>query len=405
MGITGTNVAQNASDIVILDDNFSSITRAILWGRTVYDNIRKFLQFQLTVNIVALCLVFIGACAGKPPPLNPVMMLWVNLIMDSFGALALGTEAPSLSLLDRKPYKTSCSLVSRPMWRNILVQSAFQLILLLVIMFKGPLLFNTHSDRWCAEFHLKNPACDAASELLWDPYTGQQLRNSTNATVSCLTFRDVCESRSGHCYDSEHDIVAEGLGSLPGDFSFEDLAGFRSQCLDCVSKDKTIPSILFNTFVFCQIFNEFNSRSIFNKWNVISGLHHNPIFVGVITVTVVVQIIFIQFAGKFFGSEPLSGRHWLLCICFAALTMPVGLLMRCLPVSEDPSSFFNNEDSGDPEAVKNSRISQYGAQRSPFAFAGRSSDLLSDGSSSYRDSSLREASQSLLTKWNDDGNV
>jgi P-type E1-E2 ATPase len=84
-------VAQNASDIVILDDRFSSIVRAIMWGRSVYDNIRKFLQFQLTVNVVALSIVFIGSVAGFDPPLNAVMMLWVNLIMDTMGALALGT--------------------------------------------------------------------------------------------------------------------------------------------------------------------------------------------------------------------------------------------------------------------------------------------------------------------------
>jgi magnesium-transporting ATPase (P-type) len=83
-------VAQNASDIVILDDRFSSIVRAIMWGRSVYDNIRKFLQFQLTVNVVALSIVFIGSVAGFDPPLNAVMMLWVNLIMDTMGALALG---------------------------------------------------------------------------------------------------------------------------------------------------------------------------------------------------------------------------------------------------------------------------------------------------------------------------
>jgi Ca2+-transporting ATPase len=105
MGITGTKVAQGASDIVILDDKFSSIVRAIMWGRSVYDNIRKFLQFQLTVNVVALLIVFIGVVAGFEPPLNAVMMLWVNLIMDTLGALALATEIPTLKLLNRKPYK------------------------------------------------------------------------------------------------------------------------------------------------------------------------------------------------------------------------------------------------------------------------------------------------------------
>ena len=95
MGISGTDVAKDASDIIILDDNFSSIVKAVLWGRSVYDNIRKFLQFQLSVNIVALTLTFVSSVGGYQPPLNAVMMLWVNLIMDTMGALALGTEPPS----------------------------------------------------------------------------------------------------------------------------------------------------------------------------------------------------------------------------------------------------------------------------------------------------------------------
>lgn len=82
MGISGTDVAKNASDIVIMDDNFSSIVKAVLWGRSVFDNIRKFLQFQLTVNVVALTITFLSAVAGYQPPLNAVMMLWVNLISE-----------------------------------------------------------------------------------------------------------------------------------------------------------------------------------------------------------------------------------------------------------------------------------------------------------------------------------
>ena len=99
MGISGTDVAKDASDIVILDDNFTSIVKAVLWGRSVYDNIRKFLQFQLTVNVVALTITFVSSVGGYAPPLNAVMMLWVNLIMDTMGALALGTEPPSDTLL------------------------------------------------------------------------------------------------------------------------------------------------------------------------------------------------------------------------------------------------------------------------------------------------------------------
>ena len=134
MGITGTKVAQGAADIVILDDRFSSIVRAMMWGRSVYDNIRKFLQFQLTVNLVALSVVFISACSGEEEPLTAVQMLWVNLVMDTLGALALGTEPPVKALLERKPYKRNASLISYPMRRNIIMQSIFQLVVLLILM-------------------------------------------------------------------------------------------------------------------------------------------------------------------------------------------------------------------------------------------------------------------------------
>jgi len=107
MGITGTDVAKGACDIILLDDNFTSIVVALKYGRNVYDNVRKFIQFQLTVNVVAMAIVFFGSLILKETPLNAVQMLWVNLIMDTFAALALATEAPYDSILDRQPYKKS----------------------------------------------------------------------------------------------------------------------------------------------------------------------------------------------------------------------------------------------------------------------------------------------------------
>jgi len=106
MGIAGTEVCKEASDIILMDDNFSSLVKAVMWGRNVYDSIRKFLQFQLTVNVVAVLLAFIGSVTDEhgESPLKPVQLLWVNLIMDTMAALALATEPPSESLLDRKPY-------------------------------------------------------------------------------------------------------------------------------------------------------------------------------------------------------------------------------------------------------------------------------------------------------------
>ena len=148
-------VAQSASDIVILDDKFSSIVKAILWGRSVYDNIRKFLQFQLTVNVVALTLVLVGVLAGFDSPLTAVQMLWVNLIMDTLGALALGTEPPNPTLLRRRPYKLSAGLVSRPMVRNILVQSIFQLAVLFLVLFSGAAIFGANQNGWCLDYEVR----------------------------------------------------------------------------------------------------------------------------------------------------------------------------------------------------------------------------------------------------------
>lgn len=119
MGLAGTEVAKNAADIIILDDNFASIVKSVLWGRCIYDNIRKFLQFQLTVNVVALVVAFLGAITKYGTPLTAVQLLWVNLIMDTMAALALGTEKPTPNLLLRKPYGKKGKLITMLMVRNI----------------------------------------------------------------------------------------------------------------------------------------------------------------------------------------------------------------------------------------------------------------------------------------------
>lgn len=122
---SGTNVAKEASDIVLIDDNFASIITAVKWGRNIYTNVRKFLQFQLTVNVVAMFIVFLGGVVVKEPPLTSVQMLWVNLIMDTCGALALATEPPSEDILDHPPYKRTERIVTSVMWRNIMGQAIF----------------------------------------------------------------------------------------------------------------------------------------------------------------------------------------------------------------------------------------------------------------------------------------
>lgn len=242
-------VAKDASDIVILDDNFASIVKAVLWGRSVFDNIRKFLQFQLSVNVVALTVTFVSAVTGYNPPLNAVMMLWVNLIMDTMGALALGTEPPSQTLLQRLPYRRDASLISAVVWKHVFVQSVFQIVLLGYVLLHG--------------------AKDFAVE---------------EGSVEHFT-------------------------------------------------------VVFNVFVFCQIFNEFNARSITSDPNVFRGLFSNPIFLGVIFFTCVTQYGLVEYGGDFVHTVPLNRDQWMKCVVLGALALPVGGLMRLVPVGESSDSF------------------------------------------------------------------
>lgn len=146
LGIAGTEIAKEACDIVILDDNIQSMTKAVLWGRNVFESVRKFLQFQLVVNVVAVTLNFISACAGVPLPLGAVPLLWVNMIMDSMGALALATEPPKPDLLKRKPYGRRAPLINREMYRNIVGISVYQLTVSLVLQFAGMRIFGLEGD-------------------------------------------------------------------------------------------------------------------------------------------------------------------------------------------------------------------------------------------------------------------
>ena len=142
---SGCDVAKDNSDLVILDNDFESIHSAIKWGRTIFDNVRKFLQFQLTINIVICFITILGGCTVGVPPLNVIQMLWINLMMDILGAIAIGTEPykktnhHSLSLSARISRKDN--IVKLEMLRQIVCQSAYQLIVMIILMYFGGLMF------------------------------------------------------------------------------------------------------------------------------------------------------------------------------------------------------------------------------------------------------------------------
>ncbi len=350
MGITGTKVAQGAADIVILDDRFSSIVRAMMWGRSVYDNIRKFLQFQLTVNVVACLLVFLGAAMGQHPPLNAVQMLWVNLVMDTLGALALGTEPPIPALLQRKPYKRSASLISTPMRRNILFQSVYQLGLLLFLM-NSPETFNVKPGVGCYAYESRGTSIG-----YWDltnkPYIKLSSTNSnSNSEIKCGDHYLYCkkDKNLNNGYSKEclysHDHTHINNNNII--FKFDDISEYIDICLKCNKNDYTHGSLLFNTFIWCQIWNEYSSRVLFNEVNFFHNIFENYMFFFVSLFTIGAQICLIEYGGDFMKTSSMSIRLWLITLALGSGTIPVGICMRLFfPVEEDKNSFFQSEKLG-----------------------------------------------------------
>ncbi|KAG5508190.1 hypothetical protein JKF63_05445 [Porcisia hertigi] len=171
---SGTEVAKLASDVVILDDNFSTIVTAMKWGRNVNDNICKFLQFQMTVNVAAVAVSFFGALLDRngESPLKPVQLLWVNLIMDTLAALALATEAPSDEVLLRPPKPKAAQLITRRMWLNIIGQSLYQILVQQYLLLGG-------AKSW----GLAVQGSDELHTLIFNVFVLMQLSNEFNARI------------------------------------------------------------------------------------------------------------------------------------------------------------------------------------------------------------------------------
>jgi Ca2+-transporting ATPase len=128
MGIAGTEVAREASDIILLDDSFASITSAVWWGRSLYENIQRFILFQLTINFCACILVFIAPLLGLPEPFTIIQILWINIIMDTLAAFALCSEAPHRGLMNHIPVPQGAEIVTPFMWLSIVVTGTFLIL-------------------------------------------------------------------------------------------------------------------------------------------------------------------------------------------------------------------------------------------------------------------------------------
>ena len=245
---SGTQVAKDAADIVLLDDNFSSIVVAGLWGRNVYANVAKFLQFQLTINVVAVLIAVGGAIGASESPLSAVQMLWVNLIMDSLASLALATEAPTQALLDFPPFTESYQFLDprKPMLKHVAGQAVYQLGVLVWLLLAAPAVLD-------------------------------------------IPFHIVGQGPSLH-----HTLV-------------------------------------FNSFVMMQLFNQLNSRQVSDSGNVLDGLVNAPLFLWVLGAEALLQAGIVQWGGEAFSTVPLGPEDWALCLGFGAASLIIGQMLRKVP--------------------------------------------------------------------------
>eukprot|EP00916_Digyalum_oweni_P001883 GHVL01003643.1.p1 GENE.GHVL01003643.1~~GHVL01003643.1.p1 ORF type:complete len:878 (-),score=127.53 GHVL01003643.1:1661-4294(-) len=291
MGLTGKEVAKQAADIVLLDDNFESIIKAVMWGRSIYDNTRRFIQFQITVNIVAVTTASVSAIVLKESPLTAVQLLWVNLIMDTFASLALSTEPPDDSLLDRPPHSRKDYLINKTMMRNIIAQAVFQQCVLFVLIFAG--------ETFLPEFETVG----------WSGLSSPILLSSAS---NCEGLGCVRSGRPWEPFSATEDYSHE---------MFKEFGPSRHF------------TIVFNTFVFMQLFNMLNSRKIDNTINVFKGVIGNKMWMGIVALIVVLQVFIIQFGGLALSVhyEGLSWQQWLICIALGSGSLLVAIIVKLIP--------------------------------------------------------------------------
>ncbi|KDD74835.1 cation transporting ATPase [Helicosporidium sp. ATCC 50920] len=329
MGLAGTEVAKEAADIVILDDNFSSIVKSVLWGRSVFANIRKFLQFQLTINVVALVVAFTAAVSKGETPLNVLQLLWVNLIMDSLAALALATERPQLSLLDEPPAGRSEALISAPMAHHIGAQALYQVFWLLLIFYGAPAhlegfaitsecdWYGAHTALCCVEGGAASCLQAAGGFYLpGEPFVCT-IRPDGGCDVAEPVAADYCGGDSGGC-ERYTAVLKEAEGS---EERYEEV---REE------DRKRANSLVFNAFIWLQLFNLVNSRCIRHEYNVFAGLPSSPIFIVVLVVCVGAQLIIMFFLGGIFKVERQSWQEWLFALAIGAGGLAVSAGVKAL---------------------------------------------------------------------------
>ena len=252
MGLAGTQVAKQAAAIMLMDDNFNSIVKAVQWGRNIYDSIRKFIQFQLTVNVCAVVVTFISALLTQEAILSSVQLLWVNMIMDTLASLALATESPTDALLDRKPNKADDYIISKKMAKHILGHAILQIAVMMIFLFVGPqFLPDNITDT--------DPVTIEGKQHVLVKFTSGGSKMIRTGLVTLVKEEERWPYGENNNNPSRH-------------YTYN-----------------------FNVFVMMQIFNFVNARKIHDEFNIFAGITGSIYFPLIVFIIIVLQVIITTF--------------------------------------------------------------------------------------------------------------
>lgn len=290
----GTDIAKGAADMVLLDNNFASVVNAVRWGRSVNNNIRKFLQFQLAINIGGVILTVIGSLASdtSKEPFTPVQLLWLNLIMDTLAALALATERPTDEVLKHLPVFKQAPIISNRMKVFVVSHALFQTAIIFLHMFSSSQWLNIVEGNCAGPFAA--PIFNATS-------------NQTIVDPAWTACEKVCHNEGG-VFGSNYDC----------------------------RQGATHSTIIFNIFIWMQIFNIYNARELEDRIWIFGGLLSQSYLLVIISVVVALfQLFAVEVAGSFMQTTPLTWKYWLICIAFGFGEIPFGLLVRLIPAENE----------------------------------------------------------------------
>jgi Ca2+ transporting ATPase len=294
-----------------MDNNFSSIVTAIKYGRNVIDNLRKFIQFQLVINLTVCSFIVICSLIGSQTPIRSIQMLWIDLIMDSLATLTLATEPPHDGLLKRKPTKRNENIINSTMIKHVCSQTVAQFIILMTIYLFGP--------RFIQETDLSRIAENKMILKCYGILPGGET-DPNKIIYGIKTFW-------GNNIEINRDVAGKDMCGEYANY------GNLSKAFKLYNQNQGAPvqlTMIFNVFVLYTLFNQLNCRVVDGSKNIFSRIRNNFLFMIIEIFEFVVQILIIEYWNIVFKATKngLTIYQWVICLLLSSLSLVLDFILK-----------------------------------------------------------------------------